>query len=122
LREAVALKPIPQLSAFKESPGYNLIGAFMHTIILKEARFYGGEQRKLIASLVKRQDFSVDAVFSTLCSSGTSDDETINFRSLSKFFRRNGFYASAEDIAAIVRRFDLNYDTHVSKDELGKYL
>lgn len=119
----MSLKPIPALSEFKESPSYNLIAAFMHTIIMKEGRFYGGEQRKLSASLVKRQDFSIDAVFNTLCNYGTGDeDAAITFKSLAKFFRRNGFYASAEDVSAIVRRMDLNYDNQICKEELGKFL
>jgi hypothetical protein len=125
LRETVSLKPIPALSEFKESQTYNLIAAFMHTIIMKEGRFYGVEQRKLTASLVKRQDFSVDAVFNTLCnfsSSGECEESAITFKSLAKFFRRNGFYASAEDVSAIIRRMDLNYDNQICRDELGKFL
>ncbi len=41
---------------------------------------------------------------------------------MSKFFRRNGFFASKEEVAAIVRRLDLNYDSVVTKDELAKYI
>lgn len=92
---------------------------------MKEGRFYGMEQRKLTASLVKRQDFSVDAVFNTLCnysSSGVDEETVITFKSLAKFFRRNGFYASAEDVGAIIRRMDLNYDGQICRDELGKFL
>jgi Ca2+-binding EF-hand superfamily protein len=48
--------------------------------------------------------------------------EYINERSLVKFFRRNGFFASKEDIQAIIRRFDLNYDEVVTKEELFKFL
>ena len=92
---------------------------------MKEARFYGGDQRKLAASLVKRQDFSIDAVFNTLCNYGTNgeyEETVITFKSLAKFFRRNGFYASAEDVSSIIRRMDLNYDNQISRDELGKFL
>jgi Ca2+-binding EF-hand superfamily protein len=48
--------------------------------------------------------------------------EYINERSLVKFFRRNGFFASKDDIQAIIRRFDLNYDEVVTKEELFKFL
>lgn len=41
---------------------------------------------------------------------------------MTKFFRRNGFFASKEEISAIIRRLDLNYDTVVTKDELAKYI
>ena len=37
------------------------------------------------------------------------------------FFKKNGFYASNEDIFAIVRRLDLNYDRIISKEELVKF-
>ncbi len=41
---------------------------------------------------------------------------------MSRFFRRNGFFASKEEVSAIVRRLDLNYDEVVTKDELSKYI
>ena len=46
----------------------------------------------------------------------------INSRSLFKFFRRNGFFASKEDIQAIIHRLDLNYDEVITKDELSKFI
>jgi hypothetical protein len=41
---------------------------------------------------------------------------------MARFFRRNGFYASKEEVGAIVRRLDLNYDQVVTKEELAKYI
>ena len=41
---------------------------------------------------------------------------------MARFFRRNGFYASKEEVGAIVRRLDLNYDQVVTKEELSKYI
>ncbi len=45
----------------------------------------------------------------------------ISARSLFKFFRRNGFFASKEDIQSIIHRLDLNYDEVVTKEELSKF-
>ena len=93
-----------------------------------------------MSQLLKREDYSADSVFNTLClypadqaavrTSGVaplnpdSNDtlDYINERSLVKFFRRNGFFASKEDIQAIIRRFDLNYDEVVTREELFKFL
>jgi hypothetical protein len=41
---------------------------------------------------------------------------------MAKFFRRNGFFASKEEVGAIIRRLDLNYDQVVTNDELAKYI
>ena len=41
---------------------------------------------------------------------------------MGRFFRRNGFFASKEEVSAIIRRLDLNYDEVVTKDELSKYI
>jgi hypothetical protein len=105
--------------------------------VLKEVKFFRNELKSLMVSMMKREDYSVDALFNTLClypndpvimTSGqvplaanmTSD--YINSRSLFKFFRRNGFFASKEDISAIIHRLDLNYDEVITKDELSKFI
>jgi hypothetical protein len=87
-------------------------------VVLKELRFSQGEQRKLLKELVGRSDFSVEAAFATL---EAGAGEFITCRSLSKFFGRNGFFASPEDIRAIVRRLDLNYDGVITREELAGY-
>jgi len=48
--------------------------------------------------------------------------EYISERSLSRFFRRNGFFASKEEIRAIIKRLDLNYDEVITRDELAKFI
>lgn len=40
---------------------------------------------------------------------------------LKNFFKRNGFYATQDDIIAMIKRFDLNYDDAVSMEELARY-
>lgn len=78
-----------------------------------------------MASVLKRDDFSLESAFRTLSASSDTwqeGDLYISTRSLARFFRRNGFYASQEDIDAIVRRLDLNYDGVITMDELGSYL
>lgn len=97
-------------------------------------RFYKNEQRALLASLLKREDFSINSVFNSLCAF-TGDKTTIlddynesnNFeyiseRSLIRFFRRNGFFASAGVLQAIIKRLDLNYDGVITKEELSRFL
>lgn len=37
------------------------------------------------------------------------------------FFKRNGFYATQDDLASLIKRFDLNYDEIVSMEELARY-
>lgn len=86
----------------------------------RETRFYGAEQKKLLASLVRREDFSAEALFNTMASDNC--DGFINVKSLTKFFRKGGFYASSDDVQAIVRRLDLNYDGVITREELAKYI
>lgn len=89
--------------------------------------------------MLRREDFTLEAVFNTLCIfsnnpdksihpdiTGTSLKEHINVeyvseRSLSRFFRRNGFFASKNEISALIHRLDLNYDEAITREEINKY-
>jgi hypothetical protein len=68
---------------------------------------------------LKREDFSIDSAFSAIV---TNNNEFFDCRSLVRFFRRNGFYSSPEEVGAIVRRLDLNYDEVITKEELAKFI
>ena len=84
-----------------------------------------------------REDFSIDGVFNTLCSypgeapgqtkkyllrSTDYTEEYISMKSMIRFFKRNGFYANVEDVQAIIRRLDLNYDEVITREELAKFI
>ena len=68
---------------------------------------------------MKREDFSIDSAFSVIV---TNNNDFFDSRSLVRFFRRNGFYSSPEEVGAIVRRLDLNYDEVITKEELAKFI
>lgn len=116
---------------------YPQIASLIHILIMKEIKYFKSELRQLMYQLVKRDDYSTEAVFNTLClypvdpvikTSGQAQlDESvttdyISERSLFKFFRRNGFFASKEDIQSIVNRLDLNYDEVITREELSKFV
>lgn len=133
LRETVSVRPITSASVFRASPAYPQIAALIHTIVLRELRFYKNEQRALLASLLKREDFTINSVFNSLCAfpgdnttilddSESNVFEYISERSLTRFFRRNGFFASAGELQAIIKRLDLNYDGVITKEELSRFL
>ena len=131
LREAVSIKPIPSIQDYRSLQSYHQVSYLVHAIIVRELRFFQHDQRKLLQSLLRREDFTLEATFNSLCSftsiseysdSSNQAPEYISERSMSRFFRRNGFFASKEEVSAIVRRLDLNYDEVVTKDELSKYI
>lgn len=80
--------------------------------------------------MLKREDFTIDAVFNCLCAFPGDNThildenifEYISERSLIRFFRRNGFFASAGELQAIIKRLDLNYDGVITKEELSRFL
>jgi len=46
----------------------------------------------------------------------------VNLLGLKTFFKRNGFYATQDDMIAIIKRLDLNYDEAISMEELSRCL
>jgi len=68
LRDSVSTRPIPSLTDYRSVPTYPLISHLIHTLILKELRFFRGDQRKLLTSLMRRDDFTIEAAFNSLCS------------------------------------------------------
>ena len=49
LREVVSVKPIPPITTFRSAHSYPAVAALIQSIILKEVRFFHGEQRKVLA-------------------------------------------------------------------------
>ena len=42
-------------------------------------------------------------------------------KSLTKFFKRNGFFATPEDVENIISRLDVNYEGVLGFDQVAKY-
>lgn len=66
-----------------------------------------------------RDDFNIESTFNSLLRK-KYQSSFIDYQGLNYFFKRNGFYATEEDILAIIKRIDLNYDDALSLDELSK--
>jgi hypothetical protein len=61
------MRPIPCAVTFRHLISYPQIASLIHVLILKEVKFFRHELKQLMASIMKRDDFSLDAVFNTLC-------------------------------------------------------
>ncbi len=61
------MRPIPCAATFRHLASYPQIASLVHVLILKEVKFFRQELKQLMTSMMKRDDFSLDAVFNTLC-------------------------------------------------------
>jgi hypothetical protein len=68
--------------------------------------------------LRKRDDFNIQYTFNSLLRQNFRAD-FIDQSGLSYFFKRNGFYSTPEDLNAILKRIDLNYDDALSIEEFS---
>ncbi|CDW78935.1 ef hand family protein [Stylonychia lemnae] len=93
--------------------------------IHKEILYHQTEFKKLVKMLMKRDDFDMKSTINSLIRKGQfySDDMPcyIDQSGLRYFFKRNGFYATSDDLNSLIKRFDLNYDDIISMEELARY-
>jgi len=61
------MRPIPCAATFRHLVSYPQIASLVHVLVLKEVKFFRQELKQLMTSMMKRDDFSLDAVFNTLC-------------------------------------------------------
>ena len=73
----------------------------------------------MLVNLRKRDDFNIESTFKSLLSKKYKNG-FIDLPGLNYFFKRNGFYATDDDLNAIIKRIDLNYDDALSLEELSR--
>ena len=77
----------------------------------------------MVLNLTRREEFDLRSAFNSLLRKNFQGEfEYVDLAGLKYFFKRNGFYASEDDLIGVIKRIDLNYDDAISFDELGKCL
>lgn len=73
----------------------------------------------LKADLRARYDFLPSAAFSTVDS---LRDGALNNRNIAYFLKLNGFYATENEVVAIIRRLDIDADSQITYEEFAEAL
>lgn len=90
----------------------------MRDILREEILFIRGPCKKLVQVLRKREDFNLRSCFQTLVDPNLN---VVTNKSMTKFFKRNGFFATEEDVQNIIQRLDVNYESVLGFDQVAKY-
>eukprot|EP00347_Sterkiella_histriomuscorum_P019813 403340201 len=128
LREYVSLKPITDAKEKVTQKAHQDMVNIMAEIIYKEIQFHKTEFKKYVKMLLSRDDFDMESTMNSLVKQNLQTSSKapipgfVDIKGLQQFFKRNGFYATQDDMIAFIKRLDLNYDDAISANELARYL